>query len=633
MWGPLQEQKIYIFTDNYLDNQLGETYYCMEMFTKNIKNNFVKIRKEKSMNKQEEDILLSLYDEPFINQRILSEITGHSLGIVNKSIKSLIKSGYLDDDIRLTIKARESIKKKAPKNAIILAAGFGMRMVPINLETPKALLEINGEALIERTIKQLREVGVKNIYIVVGFLKERFEYLIDEYGVELIVNEEYATKNNLHSLALVADKITNTYIIPGDVWCDRNPFRKNELYSWYMVSDLVDDESDVRVNRKMELVTVLEKKGGNSMIGISYLVGEQAEIVKMRINALTNNKRYDGSFWEEALYEKNRMIVSARVVHATDVIEINTYEQLRELDEDSNHLKSDAIAIITKALDVKASEITDITVLKKGMTNRSFLFTCKQKKYIMRIPGEGTDQLINRREEAQVYIAIDGKNICDEIVYINPDNGYKITEFLEGSRVCDPNNVDDLKMCMKKLKEFHALNLSVGHEFDIFKQINFYEKLWNGTSSVYKDYEKTKERVFKLRDYIEAHVEKKCLSHIDAVPDNFLFTESGDIRLIDWEYAGMQDPHVDIAMFCIYALYNKQQVDRLINIYFENKCDKETRLKIYCYIAACGLLWSNWCEYKRSLGVEFGEYSLRQYRFAKDYYKYFMEENIENESK
>ena len=585
------------------------------------------------MNKQEEDILLSLYDEPFINQRILSEITGHSLGIVNKSIKSLIKSGYLDDDIRLTIKARESIKKKAPKNAIILAAGFGMRMVPINLETPKALLEINGEALIERTIKQLREVGVKNIYIVVGFLKERFEYLIDEYGVELIVNEEYATKNNLHSLALVADKITNTYIIPGDVWCDRNPFRKNELYSWYMVSDLVDDESDVRVNRKMELVTVWEKKGGNSMIGISYLVGEQAEIVKMRINALTNNKRYDGSFWEEALYEKNRMIVSARVVHATDVIEINTYEQLRELDEDSNHLKSDAIAIITKALDVKASEITDITVLKKGMTNRSFLFTCKQKKYIMRIPGEGTDQLINRREEAQVYIAIDGKNICDEIVYINPDNGYKITEFLEGSRVCDPNNVDDLKMCMKKLKEFHALNLSVGHEFDIFKQINFYEKLWNGTSSVYKDYEKTKERVFKLRDYIEAHVEKKCLSHIDAVPDNFLFTESGDIRLIDWEYAGMQDPHVDIAMFCIYALYNKQQVDRLINIYFENKCDKETRLKIYCYIAACGLLWSNWCEYKRSLGVEFGEYSLRQYRFAKDYYKYFMEENIENESK
>ena len=87
----------------------------------------------------------------------------------------------------------------------------------------------------------------------------------------------------------------------------------------------------------------------------------------------------------------------------------------------------------------------------------------------------------------------------------------------------------------------------------------------------------------------------------------------------------MQDPHVDIAMFCIYSLYNKRQCDRLIDIYFEGKCDRMTRAKIYCYIAACGLLWSNWCEFKRKLGVEFGEYSLRQYRFAKDYYRYAKE--------
>lgn len=581
------------------------------------------------MNKQEEDVLLSLYDEPFINQRILSEITGHSLGIVNKSIKSLIKSGYLDDDVRLTIKARESIKNKAPKNAIILAAGFGMRMVPINTENPKALLEVNGEVLIERTIKQLHEVGIKDIYVVVGFMKEKFEYLIDEYDVELIVNEEYATKNNLHSLALIVKQISNTYIIPGDVWSARNPFRKNELYSWYMVSDLVDDDSDVRVNRKMELVRVSKKSGGNAMIGISYLVGAQAEIVKERIYSLITDKRYDSAFWEETLYTKDRMIVPARVVHATDLVEINTYEQLRELDEDSNHLKSDAIAIISKVLEAGYSEITNITVLKKGMTNRSFLFTCKGKKYIMRIPGEGTDKLINRNEEAQVYAVLDGKNICDNIAYINPSNGYKITEFIENSRVCDAENIDDLKACMKKLKEFHNMNLLVDHEFDIFKQIEFYESLWNGEESIYKDYKTTKERVFSLKKYIDEHIENKCLTHIDAVPDNFLFSENGDVRLIDWEYAGMQDPHVDIAMFCIYALYNKRQVDRLIDIYFENKCDKETTLKIYCYIAACGLLWSNWCEYKRSLGVEFGEYSLRQYRYAKDYYRIFMEETDE----
>lgn len=88
----------------------------------------------------------------------------------------------------------------------------------------------------------------------------------------------------------------------------------------------------------------------------------------------------------------------------------------------------------------------------------------------------------------------------------------------------------------------------------------------------------------------------------------------------------MQDPHIDIAMFSIYALYNKEQIDNLIDIYFEGKCDRKMRIKIYCYVAVCGLLWSNWCEYKRSLGVEFGEYSLRQYRYAKDYYRIVQEE-------
>lgn len=85
----------------------------------------------------------------------------------------------------------------------------------------------------------------------------------------------------------------------------------------------------------------------------------------------------------------------------------------------------------------------------------------------------------------------------------------------------------------------------------------------------------------------------------------------------------MQDPHVDISMFCIYAMYDKEQVDALISMYFEGDCPRETRLKIYCYIAACGLLWSNWCEFKRNLGVEFGEYSLRQYRYAKEYFRLF----------
>ena len=134
----------------------------------------------------------------------------------------------------------------------------------------------------------------------------------------------------------------------------------------------------------------------------------------------------------------------------------------------------------------------------------------------------------------------------------------------------------------------------------------------------------------------EMEAEEKVLLPAKQVPKDasigskievFIYKDSDgneNISLIDWEYAGMQDPHVDIAMFCIYSLYDKSQSDNLIDTYFKacgKEADEDTRTKIYCYIAACGLLWSNWCEYKSTLGVEFGEYSLRQYRYAKDFYK------------
>ena len=584
-----------------------------------------------SLTKQQSDILYSLYQEPFINQRVLAEMCGHSLGAVNRSVKELIKNGFLDEKCQLTSLAREIFKEKAPRNAIILAAGFGMRMVPINTQTPKALLEVNGETLIERLIKQLHDVEVTNITIVVGFMKESFEYLIDEYGVELVVNEDYAERNNISSLALAGGRISNTYILPCDLWCGYNPFRRYELYSWYMVSDLVEEASDVRVNRKMELVHIPENAGGNGMVGIAYLDACDAGIVRERLEVYAADENYNDRFWEETLYGKDRMFVRARVVHAADIVEINTYEQLRELDSDSNHLKSDALRIAADRLGVSVEEITGISMLKMGMTNRSFIFKSNGKRYIMRIPGEGTGQLIDRRNEAAVYRAISGLGVCDNPLYINEENGYKLTGYLEGVRSCDAYNEQDIVRAMKKLKEFHNLNIQTEFTFDIFEKINFYEKLWEGVPSIYRDYEKTKKDVFSLKPYIDSRERSWSLTHVDAVADNFLFYPGEDgkehLQLTDWEYAGMQDPHLDLAMFSIYSFYDREQVDHLIDVYFgEDKCDRETRIKIYCYVAASGLLWSNWCEYKRTLGVEFGEYSLRQYRYAKDFYRIVMKE-------
>ena len=580
------------------------------------------------MNSSKQDILNNLIKEPFINQRILAAQTGHSLGIVNRSIKELISEGYLDEEIRPTEKALREAKEKAPKNAIILAAGFGMRMVPINTETPKGLLEIKGERLIECTIRQLHEVGITEIYVVVGFMKEQYEYLIDEFQVNLIVNREYAQYNNLHSLALAKDRISNTYIIPCDVWCEKNPFSKRELYSWYMVTDLVDDESDVRVNRKLELVSVDAEKSGNAMVGIAYILEEEAGELQSQIKEMSKKKAYANVFWESALMKKGKMYVSAKIVPSRSVYEINTYEQLRELDDTSKQLDSDVIHLISEILACEPNELEEIEVLKKGMTNRSFMFKCRGKRFIMRIPGEGTEMLINRKQEYEVYQVIKPLGICDSIRYINPENGYKLTEFIEDARCCDAENPEDVKACMAVLRKFHESGVKVEHTFDVFERLEFYEKLWKGIPSCYRDYKKTKAQVYELKSYIDKQEKQISLCHIDSVPDNFLMTKDR-IALIDWEYAGMQDTDVDLAMFIIYSMYEKVQADALIDAYYTEGCKKEKRLKIYCYIAACGLLWSNWCEVKSHEGVEFGEYSLRQYRYAKEYYKYVKEE-LEN---
>lgn len=577
------------------------------------------------MNVYNLDILNFLNNNDYISQRNLAEEIGYSLGKVNESLKDLISEGYLTEDHQLTDKAKERIQENKPKHAVILAAGYGMRMVPINFEQPKGLLNVKGEPIIERLIKQLHEVGVYDIDIVVGFLKEKFDYLIDKYNVKLVYNPFYAQKNNLHSLNLVADKLENSYILPSDIWIEENPFSESELYSWYLLNDEIDKESVAKLNRQKEIVQTRENDG-QGMIGVAYLTKQDAVKLRANLSEMTPKEDNDQLFWEEAFFNGPEPIkVFGKEYSASKAFEINTYEQLRDLDEKSNNLNTEIIHLIADEMNVEIADIHDIEVMKKGMTNRSFIFTVNNKRYIMRVPGEGTDELIDRENEYEVYQTIKDLEISDEVVYMSKTKGYKITTYIENPRNCDGFNWEEVEACLDVLKEFHAQKLQVDHEFDLLEKIEFYESLWEGQPSMFRDYQETKNKVLELLEIVE-DIPKECaLTHMDPNPDNFLMTEN-TISLIDWEYASRQDPHVDIAMFAIYAMYNREEVDQLIDIYFEGSCEPLTRIKIYAYIAISGLLWSNWCEFKHQQGVEFGEYSLMQYRYAKDYYKIVQEE-------
>ncbi len=568
-------------------------------------------------------------------QREVSLISGFSLGAVNQAAANLQSCGLINADLSLTEDGWKMLQGNCPERAVILAAGYGMRMVPINTEIPKGLIEVHGEILIERLIRHLKEAGVSEIYIVTGFMKEQYEYLIDEFGVKLLVNPLYGEKNNYHSLWTARRYLKNAYVLPCDIWFSENPFRRYETYSWYMLTDADSSGSIMKFTRTFEIKKVNPRQmRGSRMAGVSFLRRAEAEFVRNKLDEMEQNSFFSDAIWEEALPEKGGEALYARVVPDRLVREIDTYEQLRELDDDSESLDTDAIRTICEVFGTSKEEIKDISILKKGMTNRSFLFSYEGKKYIMRIPGAGTDELIDRRQEAEVYRLISGKGICDDNVYCNPETGYKITAYLNNSRVCDPNSAGDVAACMKKLREFHALKLRSDHKFDIFGQIEFFEKLRNGTPSAYRDYARVKRNILLLKKYLEENADAFYLTHIDANPDNFLFsyekntdgTISERISLIDWEYAGMQEQIVDLAMFAIYAMYDRVQTDAMIDAYFTEGCPENTRIRIYAYMAVSGLLWSNWCEYKHYLGYEFGEYSLQQYRYAKDYFKIVTEE-------
>lgn len=164
------------------------------------------------------------------------------------------------------------------------------------------------------------------------------------------------------------------------------------------------------------------------MIGIAYLNKIDATKLVQRMSTLIKAKKYD-LFWEDALAEKNNFLINGRIISNSEHAEINSYEELLELDSNSSHLENEAIQIIENTFNIDKSDIHNIHTLKKGMTNRSFIFTAKDRRYIMRIPGAGTDKLINRQEEYDVYEQIRDEPYTERVLYLNPKNGYKLSEF------------------------------------------------------------------------------------------------------------------------------------------------------------------------------------------------------------
>ena len=191
-------------------------------------------------------ILRTLFENRESTQRDIAHQLEVSLGKTNKLIAETVEEGLLSKvessegrgrnvSYEITEKGRRMLEKYRVERALILASGFGSRFVPLTYETPKGLLEVFGERMIERQIRQLHEVGVRDITIMVGYLKEKFDYLIDKYDVKLIYNPEYSDKNTLATLYHAKDvlKGKNCYILSSDNWMRDNIYHSFEADTWY----------------------------------------------------------------------------------------------------------------------------------------------------------------------------------------------------------------------------------------------------------------------------------------------------------------------------------------------------------------------------------------------------------------
>lgn len=288
-------------------------------------------------------------------------------------------------------------------------------------------------------------------------------------------------------------------------------------------------------------------------------------------------------------------------------------------------MKSISLKQKSTIAEVLSCEIDDIIILDNidtCMTNSNVVIQVDNKKYVVRLPGNGTSDVISRTQEHAIYEALILAGL-DDITLHCDENGIKISKYIENVTNCNPSSEHDVSACMREMKRIHKFKLKPEiNKNSLFESLNYFNRLaFNDTNTqIHKDYSDVYSKVVQIHNWIELLPKDECLTNFDAAHINFIFDpKSSKPRMIDWEYGCLQDPHLDIAMFCLYAEYAIEQSSRVIDLYFETKIDNTTRYKILGYCAIAALQWYNWAIHMKNHGAEYGDYSDRQFELARAY--------------
>lgn len=233
----------------------------------------------------------------------------------------------------------EALEPYRAKRAIFLAAGFGSRLLPITINTPKPLIKVDGLRIIDSAIDACLKVGIEEIYIVRGYLKEQFDTLLDKYPmIKFIDNPEYDKANNISSANVACHLFENAYVLEADLLITNPDIIKRYHYCSDVLGIKVDASDDWCMTMDADGYVLDEQLGGNDcyqMVGIYYWSKKDArklaqDIQKVYHEMPGGRERY----WETVPNQvfKGKYKIKIIPCLSSDVTEIDTFKELQEID-------------------------------------------------------------------------------------------------------------------------------------------------------------------------------------------------------------------------------------------------------------------------------------------------------------
>lgn len=488
--------------------------------------------------------------------------------------------------------------------------------------------------LLDRTLAILRDLHFDDILLVVGYKAELFQKYAAE-GIKLIENKEYEFTASMGSLALTKDFINEDFLlIESDTFYERKVLKALDARTegnCFSMTEESGSGDECFIETKNGFVTKITKDRHR----VCHFEGEMIGATRICID--TYKRMIEA--WEHASnpylnYEYLLMDVTEPldrpVINFKNLIwgDVDCDEDFKKLQNDiyprlrrrENPFDHDNLIMhlhnIFPNEDVSKAEIIQIG----GMSNKNFRVNIGDKSFVLRVPGNGSEGMVERTNEEFNAIEACKMGVNPEIRYFNAKTGIKLADFVENAETLNAATIqrhDNMKKIAKIYQTIHGSHIRLKNEFNIFQEIEKYDLLiQKAGTTMYEGWEKVRPQVMALEGYLNELGVELCPCHNDALYENFIKAMDGTIYLIDWEYSGMNDPMADFAALFIEADFTKENQDYILGKYFNGNIPEHAFKKILCYMVLWDYLWAQWTVIKEAKGDDFGTYGRDRYERA-----------------